>query len=271
MTLNPRTVWKAIPGISQVHVITLSLGRLQDLITGPGPVTVIFSRLITVSAKRHKPPIYVQHAGEVTPYLANPLLVSKRRVGWTWGWVQGWGVDAQGPPPPHTWWCKVLHSHSIPLNLPEDRVPVHCQHPSHVAGQPCCLFLAPLFGKALGCQLFPCSFCSVPAWWETHTFDTQTSGQLAKPTPKKRAYLCITQVHSAIKCLHPASTGEKHPLRILPWKKGTRPPAGAAQYLNFVLECPSYISDVMTGWIHRAAAEKSTQLWKHPVSQLIQL
>lgn len=51
MTLNPRTAWKAIPGISQVHVIILSLGRLQDLITGPRPVTVIFSRLVTVSAK----------------------------------------------------------------------------------------------------------------------------------------------------------------------------------------------------------------------------
>lgn len=39
------------PGVSRVRVITPSLGRLQDLITGPGPITVIFSRLVTVSAK----------------------------------------------------------------------------------------------------------------------------------------------------------------------------------------------------------------------------
>lgn len=39
------------PGISWVCVITLLLGRLKDLITGPGSIPVIFSRLVTMSAK----------------------------------------------------------------------------------------------------------------------------------------------------------------------------------------------------------------------------
>lgn len=64
------------PGVSRVRVITPSLGRLQDLITGPGPITVIFSRLVTVSAKS----MSIQRAEEAALYLANPMGLSARGV-----------------------------------------------------------------------------------------------------------------------------------------------------------------------------------------------
>lgn len=203
--------------------------------------------------QEHKPLIYVQHAGEVTPYLANPTACLKEEGGQNSGLGTGMRGGGTAPSSASHVVMQGFQSHSIPLNLREDRVHEHCQHPSHVPGQPCCLFLAPLFGKSLGCQLFPCyspSALCQPGQAilvaKTH-LDTQTSGQWAKPPLRNRVYPCKTQVHSPIECSHPASTGEKPPMRIPPQKRGARVPAGAAQYLHFVVECPSYVSGVVSG------------------------
>lgn len=287
MTLNPRTVWKAIPGISQVHVITLSLGRLQDLITGPGPITVIFSRLVTVSAKSISLLFMNSLLGRWLHTWQIQLLLSKRRVGRTQGWVQGqgvgWGVDAWAPPLPHTWWCRVLQSHSIPLNLPEHRVQE--MPTSQPYARPA---LLPLPSPSLWQTpwLCPCSalslvfsFPSVPAW-TSHPGDKHTpwhSNQWATgQTTLEEQSLALHdssplsyQVPSL--CQHWREASHEN----TPQKRDTRAPAGAAQYLHFVVECPSYISGVVTGWIHRAAAEnlkapcKSAAPILHPLWPLL--
>lgn len=214
--------------------------------------------------QEHKPLIYEQHDGEVTPYLANPTACLKEEGGQNSVLGTGMRSGCTGPSSAHTSWCRVLQSHSFPPNLPEDRVHVHCQHPSHVPSQPCCLFLAPLFSKPLGCPSLALSllfsFHSVPAWtshprgkhtpWHSNQWTTGQTTHEEQSLPLHDSSPLSYQVPSP--CQHWREASHEN----TPHQRGTRASAaGAAQYLHFVVECPSYISGVVNGCIHRAAAE----------------
>lgn len=74
-------MWKAIPGISQVHVIYFVTWKTPRSHHWARTHNSNFFQAHYSVCQEHKALIYVQHAGEVTPYLAIPTACLKEEGG----------------------------------------------------------------------------------------------------------------------------------------------------------------------------------------------
>lgn len=108
MTLNPRTVWKAIFRAfprSMSLLCHLEDSKISSLAQDHNSN---FFQARYSACQDHEPLIYVQHAGEATPYLVNPPSLSERGL-WAELWAGYWGEErvggqaARSPPLPYTW------------------------------------------------------------------------------------------------------------------------------------------------------------------------
>lgn len=134
--------------------------------------------------QEHKPLIYVQHAGEVTPYLANPAACLKEEGGQNLGLGTGMKSEMRGR-------CTgpSFASHVVVQGFAK---PQHSTEPawgqgactlpaSQLCARPALLPVpSPSLWHTLGCQLFPCSFCFVPGWWQTHILTLKLVGNWPK-------------------------------------------------------------------------------------------
>lgn len=141
-------------------------------------------------------------------------------------------------------------------------IPTMCPASPGASSQPFSLASCAVLRSLLAVLLPLPASLGKPSQWANAHLDTQTSGQLAKPHLRNRVYSCMSQVLPPIKCIQPASTGEKHPSWIPLRKRCTRVRAGDAQYLCFAVECSSSFSGVMSGQFHisESSSPKSTHL-----------
>lgn len=90
-------MWKAIPGISQVHVIYFVTWKTPRSHHWARTRNSNFFQAHYSVCQEHKALIYVQHAGEVTPYLAIPTACLKEEGGQNSGLGTGMRSGCTGP------------------------------------------------------------------------------------------------------------------------------------------------------------------------------